>query len=208
MHHAGGDIDHADWLADHFKPQHPSHHAFGEFRRAIPGPAFIRFDAGGGGDDEHGAAGFLECGQQLLRHTQRAEHVELIHGPPVVDARGGDRILADGPARAVDERCDRPAGENRVNGGLCACLICDVGGDRFDRIPQFLRQRVEPFGTTGERDHLPSIGDERAYCRRSDTAGCSGDDRAFHCAACCRCCLLCHDVPFCCDCSIREKQLI
>ena len=69
MHHAGGDIDHANRLADHFEPQDTGHHAFGEFRRAIPGTALIGFDACGRGDDEHGSGRLLERREQLLRHA-------------------------------------------------------------------------------------------------------------------------------------------
>jgi hypothetical protein len=70
----------------------------------VTAAAFIGDEARGGAHHDDGAvaAGYQQ-GEQRLGHVQGAEHVDLVHGPPVGGIGLGNGFGAERPAGVVDQ---------------------------------------------------------------------------------------------------------
>ena len=188
LHHARRDLDDPDRLAGQLEPQRGRDRVLRVLGGDIAAAALVGDEAGGGREhDDRARPARHQLGQQRLRHVQRAEHVDLVHGLPLRRGRVLHGVRADRPAGVADEYV---AAVQRLGELVDLRAVGDVEVMRFGLAAAFgdpVRDRLEAVGPAGGQHHpIPGVG-QLHRCGRSDPAACSGDDgcslHAWDCAS-------------------------
>ena len=131
----------------------------------VTAAALIGDEARRGGHHHDGAvAAGDQRGQQRLGDVQGAEHVDLVHGPPVGGVGVGDGLGAERAASVVDQHVAAAEGGGEGVDGGAVGDIQDVGtASRPAGLRQLRGQRVDPVGAArGEHHAVAGRGELRA----------------------------------------------
>jgi MFS family permease len=171
LHHAGGDLDHADRLPRELQAQHAHQGARGELRGVVASPALVgdvtrdRRD----GDDVRTIpirCGQSEQGQQRAGDPLHGDDVDVEHAHPVLGVAVLDGGEAQGAAGVVHQGVHRAETRDEVAQGVDLRLHGEVGHE--DVGPGLRGERLEPVGAAGDAHHVPAVFAEPAHGGRAD----------------------------------------
>ena len=106
-------------------------------------------------------AGGLDQGQQRLRHTQRAQDVDVVHPLPVGTVAGLHRVKAQGATGDVHQGGQASCGLDPPDERGDVRIRRHVGRDRG--APRLGRERLEAIGAAGDRDDVSVLGAQPPY---------------------------------------------
>src|SRR6266545_4039284 len=182
LHHARRDFDDPDRLPAHLQPQRRGQRVRPVLGGHVAAAALVGDESRGGGHDhDRPVATGDQHGQQRLGDVQRAEHVDLVHGPPVIGAAVGDLVGARRAAGVGDQdvAAVQRAGQ-RVDSGPVGNVeppgfgFAAVGAD-----PR--RHPLDPVGTPGRRNDVVTGARQPDRRGRPDAAAGAGHYRyAMH----------------------------
>jgi hypothetical protein len=135
--------------------------------RGVAAAALVGDPAGGRPDvDDDPGVSAEQRGQQRAGDLHQADHVDVVHAPPLLGVGLGDRRGAEGATRVVHEYVDPLAhlgGECRHGVGVGDvaddCPAADVG-----------RERLDAVDAPGRADHLEPLGGQSPGGGRTDPA--------------------------------------
>jgi len=182
LHHAGGDLDHPDRLVVQLQPQRGGQRVRAVLGRDVPAATLVGHEPGRRPHhhDRARPAGH-QRGQQGLGDVQGAEHVHLVHGPPVVRRPVRDLVAAHRPARVGDQHVTPvKRGGQRVHRGPVG-HVQRPGLGPAALAADLLGQRLDPVGPPGRGHHVVAgLGQPDRGGRPDPAAGPGHDSYSSH----------------------------
>ena len=175
LDHAGIDLGHTDRSPEELEAQHFRHRPHGELRCVVAATTDIGLIARDRSDHHHDAvAARFERRQERSGHTQRADHVRLVHRAPIVVVGVLDAIAADGTAGGVDENAAlRHLGTEM----FYRLRVRDIEAD--GACPELLSESTEAVFAASTNHDVEALGRQPARSCHADSAARSRD----HCRA-------------------------